>query len=150
VNSSPSTLNCDGISIIGNTIHNSTTANSPVGIYVSNSSQTNVISIGNQVSGCTTPISTYTGTGSIIRSNRGYKTGGNGTGTINSGATTATVTHGLDITPSAANIRVTFTENPTNDPGNWWASSIGSSTFVVNVRADPGASNLDFSWSVAD
>lgn len=72
-----------------------------------------------------------------------------GTGTINSGATSATITHGLDRTPTAGDIIVTLTENPTNTPGAVWVDTIGATTFAVNCENDPGASNLDFSWRAA-
>jgi hypothetical protein len=69
-----------------------------------------------------------------------------GTATIANGATSATVTHGLDQTPVAADISVTLTENPTNTPGAIWVDTIGATTFAVNCENDPGASGLDFSW----
>lgn len=72
-----------------------------------------------------------------------------GTGSIASGATSATITHTLSRTPAASNFTIQFTENPTNDNGNVWLSSIGSATATLNVRNDPGASNLDFGWRVA-
>jgi hypothetical protein len=81
-----------------------------------------------------------------VRNNKGYVTENSGTGTIASGATSAVVTHGLTKTPVAADIAITFTENPTNAPGHTWISAITSTQFTVNVRVDPGASNLDFSW----
>ena len=87
------------------------------------------------------------GTSTIIRNNVGFITENKGTATINSGSTSATVTHGLSYTPTAAECTVTWTENPTNDPGNWWLSGITSTQFTVNVRSDPGASNLDFGWA---
>jgi hypothetical protein len=71
-----------------------------------------------------------------------------GTGTIASGTTSVAVTHGAAYTPTIDMIRVTFSENPTNDPGNSWVSAIGATQFTVNVRADPGASGLDFGWAV--
>jgi hypothetical protein len=83
-----------------------------------------------------------------IKDNIGYATEANGTGTINNGATSATITHGLSITPALKNIAITLGENPTNDPGIIWVDTIGSTTFQVNCRADPGASNLDFAWQV--
>jgi pectate lyase-like protein len=85
-------------------------------------------------------------TGSLRRQNRGYLTEASGTGTIASGATTAVITHGLAVTPVAKDIVINFTENPTNDPGNFWVSGMTSTQFVLNVRNDPGASNLDFTW----
>lgn len=81
-----------------------------------------------------------------IHDNIGWTTEASGTGTINSGATTAVITHGLSVTPTAKNISITMTENPSNDIGLIWVSAITSTQFTVNVRADPGASNLDFSW----
>jgi hypothetical protein len=85
-------------------------------------------------------------TGSLRRQNRGYLTEASGTGTINSGATSAVITHGLAVTPVAKDIVIGFGENPTNDPGNFWVSTLTSTQFTVNVRNDPGASNLDFTW----
>lgn len=82
----------------------------------------------------------------IIRNNIGYITEASGTGSIASGATTATVTHGLAVTPTLDDISITFGEQGTNDYGRFWVDTIGATTFQVNVSADPGASNLDFGW----
>jgi hypothetical protein len=57
------------------------------------------------------------------------------------------VTHGLGITPSVNDILITLTNNPTNDPGPIWVSSINSTTFTVNFD-DPGSSGITFSWRV--
>lgn len=73
-----------------------------------------------------------------------------GTGSITNGGTTDVITHGLSYTPTAEDIRVTLTENPSNDPGNIWISTITSTQFTVNSRNDPGASNLNFSWAVTE
>lgn len=98
----------------------------------------------NKFYGCTTPI-IGTATGFVITDNEGgYLTENQGTGSIASGATTATVTHGLAATPTLIN--VTFKEQGTSDYGRWWVDTIGATTFKVNVSADPGASNLDFCW----
>ncbi len=83
-----------------------------------------------------------------VRRNRGYVTEASGTGSIASGATTAVITHGLSVTPTATDIIINFTEQGTNDYGRSWISTITSTQFTVNVSADPGASNLDFSWRV--
>ena len=72
-----------------------------------------------------------------------------GTGSIGSGTTAATVTHGCAFTPTIDQIIVTLAENPTNDPGIIWVDTIGATTFAVNCRSDPGASNLDFGWKVS-
>jgi hypothetical protein len=84
----------------------------------------------------------------VVRGNIGYVTENSGTGTINSGATTATVSHGCGTTPTVGQINITFAEQGTSDYGRWWVSGISSSQFTLNVSADPGASNLDFGWSV--
>ena len=78
--------------------------------------------------------------------NIGHVTENSGTGSIASGTTSDVITHGLDVTPTAANITVTLTEDPTNTPGAIWVDTIGATTFTVNCENDPGASNLDFSW----
>lgn len=71
-----------------------------------------------------------------------------GTDSIASGTTATTITHGLGYTPTRAEITITLGENPTNTPGAIWVDTIGATTFAVNCENDPGASNLDFSWSV--
>lgn len=71
-----------------------------------------------------------------------------GTASIASGNTSVTVTHGAGVTPAAQDIIVTPSNNPTNDPGDIWVDTIGATTFKVNCRADPGASGLNFGWSV--
>lgn len=117
-------------------------SNAAGGSSLNNLIANNVVANNTQTAGISN-----SGTGTIIRNNIGYVTENKGTATINSGSTSAVVTHGLSYTPSAGECTVTWTENPTNDPGNWWLSSITSSQFTVNVRSDPGASNLDFSWA---
>ncbi len=71
----------------------------------------------------------------------------NGTGQITSAVTTDVITHGLGITPSVEDIHIAFTSTATNDIGHMWISSIGGTTFTVNVKNVPG-SNLNFSWKV--
>ena len=71
-----------------------------------------------------------------------------GSATITSGNTSVTVTHGAGYTPAEADIRVLPTNNPTNDPGNFWVDTIGATTFKINVRSNPGASGAIFRWVV--
>lgn len=85
-------------------------------------------------------------TNKLIRNNTGYVTEASGTGTIANGATSATITHGLSVTPTLADISITLGENPTNTPGAIWVSNLGATTFVVNCENDPGSSGLDFAW----
>lgn len=73
---------------------------------------------------------------------------GFGSATVASGSTSQSVTHGAGYTPDASDITITPTNNPTNDPGNFWVSSIGATTFTINVRSDPGAGGATFAWRV--
>lgn len=75
-----------------------------------------------------------------------YQDENSGTATIASGATSVAVTHKLGRTPSAEQIRLTPTNNPTNDPGNLYISAVSSTTFTVSCRADPGAGGATFAW----
>jgi hypothetical protein len=81
-----------------------------------------------------------------VRNNIGWVTENSGTGTIANGATTATITHGLSVTPTLDDISITLGENPTNTPGAIFVTDLGATTFVVNCENDPGSSGLDFSW----
>lgn len=83
-----------------------------------------------------------------IRNNVGFVTENSGTGSIASGTTSDVIAHGLAVTPTADQIIITLTENPTNTPGAIWVDTIGGTNFTVNCENDPGASNLDFSWRV--
>jgi hypothetical protein len=74
------------------------------------------------------------------------KTEASGSSTINSGATSAVITHGLGLTPSAEHISIVGKENPSNSVGTIWVDTITSTQFTVNVENDPGASNWDFGW----
>lgn len=88
------------------------------------------------------------GTGNRIRNNPGFLTENGGTATVANGATTAVVNHGLAVTPSAANIHVT----PTNNMGNaakFFIGTITSTQFTITVDADPGAGTATFSWQAS-
>lgn len=86
------------------------------------------------------------GTDVNIRDNLGWTTENGGAAVILSGTTAIAVTHNLSSTPVAKELWVTPTQNPTNDPGNWWIDTITSTQFTINVRNNPGASNMSFAW----
>lgn len=69
-----------------------------------------------------------------------------GTATITSGSTSATVTHGLALTPAAGDCLAVALENPASDPGTLWIDTYTATQFNINVEADPGVSNLDVAW----
>lgn len=72
-----------------------------------------------------------------------------GTGTIASGATAVTVTHGLvDFDASAYDVQVVPTATTTNNCGIWFVDTVTATGFNVNVRSNPGASGFAFAWKV--
>lgn len=85
--------------------------------------------------------------GTVKGTNSGFVTENSGTATVASGTTSITVAHGLDVTPSAEDIQVTPTNDPTNDVGNFWVDTVGATNFNINVGADPGTGGATFSWS---
>ena len=94
-----------------------------------------------------TPI---TGTGTYnIRRNEGYVTENIGLSTVLNGTTAVTITHGLNYTPTTTNTAwtVSYLELPTNDPGPWYIDGFNATSAIIHVLRDPGASNLDISWS---
>ena len=69
----------------------------------------------------------------------------NGTATINNPSVTTSVTHGLALTPSAADIKASFT---TASAGvtKFWVDNATSTTFDITVDATP-TSSAQFLWS---
>ena len=141
-------LGTDNCILVGNSAYDDQAVKTQrFGIVLDASSDNNIVT-GNNVSGNLQANGiSNSGTGNIIRNNKGYVTENTGTATINSGSTSVTVNHGLSYTPTAAELSIIFTNNPTNDPGNWWISNITSTQFTINVRSDPGAGGLNISWA---
>lgn len=84
-----------------------------------------------------------------VSHNIGYVTENKGVGTILSGNTSLDdIDHGCDYTPDAGDFTIIFIGNTTADFGNWWIDGIDADHFDLNVRTNPGASNLDFRWAV--
>jgi len=102
--------------------------------------------IGVTMQGCTAAMS-VTGTVNMIGpSVEGNKFKNKGTATVANGQTYVTVTHGLAFTPVASQITI----EPTNNMGaanSWFIDTIGSTTFRLNVDADPGVTTATFGWS---
>ncbi|MFB6237512.1 MAG: hypothetical protein ABEH81_03990 [Halopenitus sp.] len=81
-----------------------------------------------------------------IGENNGYTTANSGTATIGTSSTSVTVNHGLDETPNIEDIDVKWGEDPTAvGVDDIWVSNIGSSSFDINVDAQPSAS-LTVGW----
>jgi hypothetical protein len=72
-----------------------------------------------------------------------------GTGTIASGTTSTTITHGLaNWTPAAYDIAIVPTATTTNNCLPFWVDTITSTGFNVNCKSNPGASGFAFSWKI--
>jgi hypothetical protein len=90
---------------------------------------------------------TYANTGVSTKLNILDRTFSNsGTATLLDGQNHVHVTHGLSYIPTAADITITWTEAPTNATVYWYLGGFGGTEFILYAN-DPGASNLDFSWS---
>ena len=72
-----------------------------------------------------------------------------GSVTIPRGSTSVVVKHLLGVTPTAAQLSVQMTDNPTGDPRDVWISGIDATEFTINCRTDPGAWNLGLAWQYA-
>lgn len=128
-----------------NTISGNQTTNSvSTGIRENGTSDNNLIEVNTTVNNAVQI--TKLGASSIVRNNLGHVTENSGTGSIDAAATTDVIAHGLDVTPTVADIYITLAEDPTNTPGAIWIDTIGAANFTVNCENVPGASNLDFGW----
>jgi len=91
---------------------------------------------------------TDNGTNTRYADNSGFITENSGTATILAANTSIVTAHGCDITPTAADIRVVLTNQPTADIGDVWLSAIGAANFTINCRNAPGAATAIFAWRV--
>lgn len=149
VYSAASDASSSGILVTGNVISGCTTG---VRLYDTGTGvSADVLAQGNLFSGNTANLSVSLAVGATYRvsNNLGLVTESSGLATILSGATSVVVTHGLGITPSLQDIQVMAAENSTNDAGPLYVSTITSTQFTINCRADPGASNLDVVWQAS-
>jgi hypothetical protein len=89
-----------------------------------------------------------TGTEKYIHHNVGYRTSARGSAVVPTGNTSATVSHGLDVTPAQAD----FISVPTVNLGDvgvsrWWIDNVTATTFRLNVDA-PTTADAFFAWDV--
>jgi hypothetical protein len=80
----------------------------------------------------------------FMRNNTGFITEAQGSVTQTAAATTATVAHGLSITPVAGEIFITPHTNITT-AATFWVSGITSTQFTINTNAGPAA-NVTWGW----
>ncbi len=91
---------------------------------------------------------TSTGTDIIIGGNPlGFVTASNGTGTIATSASSATITHGLAFTPAANDIQITPTSSlAASSLTSYWVSAVSSSTFTVTANTNASGVAWSFGW----
>lgn len=116
--------------------------NQRYGIFISGGDINNYSIIGVDTTGNVTGSISDGGTGTTkyIYGNPGYATSASGSATITA-ATSVTVTHGLSVTPTAANILVTPTA--TIGANSFWVDNVGSTTFRINTS---GSVTATFAW----
>lgn len=146
------TSGCSGWNITGNTFNTTIGTKVRYAVNLANTNATNAVICDNNFGDAVAATaavnnggSTSTGFKCFVRNNMGWTTENNGTATVLSGTTSIAVSHGLSKTPNSRDIQVT----PTNNLGSatkFWISSVGASTFTINVDVNPGASTATFVW----
>lgn len=106
------------------------------GITETGTSNSNLIQENTPVPGGAMAIATV-GANTKVRRNKGYITEASSSATIASG-TTVVVTHGLAATPTR--IYLTMGSTGWGTAAKMWKSSVGSTTFTINIDASAGQS----------
>lgn len=89
-----------------------------------------------------------TGTGGSIRDCLGVKLDNTGFANIPGATTAFTVDHGLDFTPSQANISLTQLTRGTNSGGvviSYWVDTVTATSFNINL-SDAATAGINFAW----
>lgn len=101
-------------------------ANNLTGAFLNQSSQTDIMPIGNPV---------------------GFVTTNQGAGVITTTATSVVITHGLGFTPNLANIQLTDTSSmAASGINSRWVSAVSATTFTVSCNAAVAGSSFNFVW----
>jgi parallel beta-helix repeat protein len=109
----------------------------------------NTVITNNEISG-TVKVNIAGGNILHARDNIGWTTQNRGNSGILSGATSITISHGLDVTPEASDFNLMQSSTaPTNPSYLMGVTSITSTQFTVSCNTDPGASGLAFEWAVS-
>lgn len=90
------------------------------------------------------------GTRTKFYNNPGFVTENSGSAVILNGQTSVAFTHGLAITPSINKLRGNALNLSTTEPGEIYFDRLDSSGGFINVRTDPGATNLTVGWSYSN
>jgi hypothetical protein len=129
--------------VIGNRI----SGNSAIGLDVGAGSDSALI-LGNHIASNGTNFANGSVT-TKVKDNFGIVTNNSGQATVVSGTTAIAVTHGLYSVPAIKDIAVTLNNDTTNDIIRTWVSTVTSTQFTINVKADPGASHATFAWQAS-
>jgi hypothetical protein len=145
------TLTCTYINILGRKFIDTGPATQTIGLRPDATLPDDYFSvIGCEFYGMATPIS-FAGVprvSFVTKGNQGYVTENSGTATILNTTTSIVVAHGCDYTPSALDVSLVLTNNPTNDPGNLYVDTFGAANFTIHCRNDPGATGAIIAWAV--
>jgi len=134
--------------IVGNYISDVGAGNQTTGIY-NGATASNTVITNNEIA-ATTEVNIAGGNILHARDNIGWVTQNRGNSSIASGATTVTISHGLDVTPEASDFNLMQSSTaPTNPSYLMGVTSITSTQFTVSANANPGASALAFEWAVS-
>jgi len=87
---------------------------------------------------------TKVGANTRVRQNTGFATEAHGSASITSGNTSVVVAHGIALTPTLEQISVT-PQTSLGSAVNFWISNPTSTTFTINLNANPGAT-VTFGW----
>jgi hypothetical protein len=121
--------------------------NTQEGLVLSNG-VSNCIVADNIIIGNSIPVTNTTTSPStvIISNNLGYVTAAQSSTIVLSGSTTKIVTHGLNVTPSNADI---FLSPASGLSGTleWYADNANATTFTINVSPAP-STNISFNWMI--
>lgn len=136
-----------GCDFLGNTF-TSSRANTPVSAFKFGSISGCIFN-GNRFRGFSTPISATFWDNSQWGVNHGFITEASNLTSIPAGATSVTVTHGLNH-PSAGTAKF-ISVNPTNDMSvatKFWVSNVTATTFDIRVNTAPTAYAANFRWAI--
>jgi len=127
------------------------TENTFIGLVTGVDVQTNASNrraniVGNSFVSTTTGVTYLNSLDIYLHNNQGFKSENRGTVTIASGSTSATVAHGLSITPPNDGIRLTLAGATTNSVQGPFFTSVNSTDLVVGSSANPGASGMVVYW----
>lgn len=85
----------------------------------------------------------------MVRHNKGWITEKSGTASIASGSTSVVVTHGLSVTPTAKDLLLTLTNQPTVNPLPCSTGTYTATQFTVTCAVNPGSGGANFAWQAA-